>query len=179
MNREVQVRICERLGVKFPGPIRPTRNGRLPGRYCVADIGGRARHVLDADARKRLRRRPSPSISVEDRDLSLASGEQSPGYDAGAWVRPHATASLAALTGRALMILRAGFALKTVGSFVNGLIPRRAFVAGFFMTMNLASPGITNAPVFLSSLWPISATASTTPLTSLRAISFGCPSTIR
>src|SRR6516225_8306741 len=84
MNREVQVRICERLAVKFPGPIRPTRNGRVAGRYCVADIGGRARHVLDADARKRLRRRPSPSISVEARDLSLVSGEQSPGYDAGA-----------------------------------------------------------------------------------------------
>jgi hypothetical protein len=54
--------------------------------------------------------------------------------------RAHATASLAALTGRALTILRAGFALKTVGSFVNGLMPWRAFVAGFFMTMNLASP---------------------------------------
>src|SRR6516164_48038 len=27
MNREVQVRICERLGVKFPGP---TRQGGLP-----------------------------------------------------------------------------------------------------------------------------------------------------
>jgi hypothetical protein len=24
MNREVQVRICERLGVKFPGPTRQT-----------------------------------------------------------------------------------------------------------------------------------------------------------
>ena len=23
MNREIQVRICERLGVKFPGPTRP------------------------------------------------------------------------------------------------------------------------------------------------------------
>ena len=23
MNREVQVRFCERLGVKFPGPTRP------------------------------------------------------------------------------------------------------------------------------------------------------------
>jgi hypothetical protein len=32
-------------------------------------------------------------------------------------------------------------------------------VAGFLMTMNLASPGI------LSSLWPIAATASMTPLT--------------
>ena len=35
----------------------------------------------------------------------------------------HATASLAAFTGRALTIFRAGFALKTVGSFVNGLMP--------------------------------------------------------
>ena len=25
MMREYQVRICERLGVKFPGPTRPTR----------------------------------------------------------------------------------------------------------------------------------------------------------
>jgi len=35
------------------------------------------------------------------------------------------TASLAAFTGRALVILRAGFALNTVGSFVNGLMPFR------------------------------------------------------
>ena len=40
----------------------------------------------------------------------------------------HATASLAALTGRILTILRAGLALKTVGSFVNGLMPWRALV---------------------------------------------------
>jgi hypothetical protein len=61
------------------------------------------------------------------------------------------------------MIFRAGFALKIVGSFVNGLMPSRAFVAGFLMTMNLASPGTMNVPVFLSSLWPIAATASITP----------------
>jgi len=29
MNREVQVRICERLGVQFPGPTRP--RGEIPG----------------------------------------------------------------------------------------------------------------------------------------------------
>src|SRR5271157_1044400 len=62
------------------------------------------------------------------------------------------TASLAAFTGRALMIFRAGFALNIVGSFVNGLMPFRAFVAGFLMTTNLADPGTTKAPVFLSSL---------------------------
>jgi hypothetical protein len=26
MNREVHVRICERLGVQFPGPTRPSEN---------------------------------------------------------------------------------------------------------------------------------------------------------
>src|SRR3984893_6578702 len=49
MTRECQVRICERLGVKFPGPTRPTRtfrNVRFPasrdglldrGRMLVAE----------------------------------------------------------------------------------------------------------------------------------------------
>ncbi len=50
------------------------------------------------------------------------------------------------------MIFRAGFALNTVGSFVNGLMPLRAFVAGFLMTTNLAKPGTTKAPFFFSSL---------------------------
>ena len=36
--------------------------------------------------------------------------------------QPYATASLAAFTGRPLMTLRAGLALKTVGSLVNGLM---------------------------------------------------------
>jgi hypothetical protein len=62
-------------------------------------------------------------------------------------------ASLAAFTGRALMIFRAGFALNIVGSFVNGLMPFRAFVAGFLMTINLAKPGTKKAPAFLSSLY--------------------------
>ena len=42
MNREVQVRICERLGVKFPGPTRPPRSS-TDGDECPllveADIG--------------------------------------------------------------------------------------------------------------------------------------------
>src|SRR4029450_10984048 len=62
------------------------------------------------------------------------------------------TASLAAFTGRALMIFRAGFALNIVGSFVNGLMPLRSFVAGFLMTTNLANPGTRKVPVLLSSL---------------------------
>ena len=64
----------------------------------------------------------------------------------------YATASLTAFTGRALMTFLAGLALNTVGSFVNGLMPFRAFVAGFLMTTNFANPGTKNAPVFLSSL---------------------------
>src|SRR6185437_8136788 len=55
-----------------------------------------------------------------------------------------ATASLAALTGRARTIFRAGLALKIVGSFVNGLMPGRALVAGFLITTNLANPGTRN-----------------------------------
>src|SRR6516162_5339626 len=66
--------------------------------------------------------------------------------------RRYATASLAAFTGRALTIFRAGFALNIVGSFVKGLMPFRAFVAGFLTTTNLANPGTKKAPVFLSSL---------------------------
>ena len=62
------------------------------------------------------------------------------------------TASFAAFTGRARMIFRAGLALNTVGSFVNGLMPFRFLVAGFFMTTNLAKPGTTKAPFFFNSL---------------------------
>ena len=61
-------------------------------------------------------------------------------------------ASLAALTGRALSTLRAGFALKVIGSLVNGLIPWRSLVAGFLMTTNFANPGSTKRPFFFSSL---------------------------
>jgi hypothetical protein len=66
--------------------------------------------------------------------------------------RGNYTASLAALTGRARTILRAGFALNVVGSPVKGLIPFRALVAGFLITTNFAKPGSTNAPFFYNSL---------------------------
>jgi hypothetical protein len=71
--------------------------------------------------------------------------------------RCHATASLTAFTGRALITFLAGFALNIVGSFVNGLMPFRAFVAGFLITTNFANPGTKKTPVFLSSLYPTSA----------------------
>lgn len=62
------------------------------------------------------------------------------------------TASLAALTGRALIIFRAGLALNTVGSLVKGLMPLRSLVAGFLMTTNFAKPGRRKEPVFFNSL---------------------------
>jgi hypothetical protein len=74
------------------------------------------------------------------------------GKSPGATPQCYATASLTAFTGRALITFLAGLALNIVGSFVNGLMPFRAFVAGFLMTTNFAKPGTKKAPVFLSSL---------------------------
>jgi hypothetical protein len=52
----------------------------------------------------------------------------------------------------------------------------KVVVKGFFW---MSKSGHYERADLLSSLWPIAATASITPLTSLRAISFGCPSTMR
>src|ERR1019366_6596374 len=81
-------------------------------------------------------------------------------------ILPCHTASFAAFTGRALMTFRAGLALNSIGSLVKGLIPWCALVAGFLMTTNFAKPGTKKAPVFLSSLYPMVASVSMTPLTS-------------
>jgi hypothetical protein len=47
--REYQVRICERLGVKFPGPTRQSRHLDralvTSGLLLCTDIGGAGRHV--------------------------------------------------------------------------------------------------------------------------------------
>ena len=52
MNREVQVRICERLGVKFPGPTRQSRRSDLTpvtsGLPMKADIFGAGRDLSKA-----------------------------------------------------------------------------------------------------------------------------------
>src|SRR6267154_3218046 len=76
------------------------------------------------------------------------------------------TASFAAFTGRARTIFRAGLALNMVGSFVNGLMPFRALVAGFLMTTNFVKPGTRKTPDFLSSLWPTLTIHSMTAFTS-------------
>src|SRR5690606_3782270 len=43
-------------------------------------------------------------------------------------------------------VFDAGFALNIIFSPVNGLMPSRAFVAGFFTTRILSSPGSVNSP---------------------------------
>jgi hypothetical protein len=86
---------------------------------------------------------PAPCSFSSGGAGSIRGRASSPGY---------AMASFRAFTGRPLRTLRAGLALNTVGSFVKGLIPCRALVAGFLMTRNFAKPGITNTPFFLSSL---------------------------
>src|SRR5262245_30714519 len=47
--------------------------------------------------------------------------------------------------GRALTIFQAGFALNIVGSFVNGLMPLRSFVAGFLIRKEM---GMNEPPSF-------------------------------
>src|SRR5438105_1240238 len=97
-------------------------------------------------ASERFNRRQSHDRSNKPRNETLHSqcaySDQAAAY----------TASFAAFTGRALTIFRAGLALNTVGSFVNGLMPARSFVAGFLITTNFAKPGSKNAPFFFNSL---------------------------
>src|SRR6185436_7070856 len=52
-----------------------------------------------------------------------------------------------------------------IGSLVNGLMPGRCLVAGFFTTTNFANPGRMNDPDFFSSLWPTSIMVSRTVAT--------------
>jgi len=58
----------------------------------------------------------------------------------------YASASLAAFSERALSTSLANFALKIIGSFVKGLMPLCALVAGFLTATNLAKPGIRTDP---------------------------------
>lgn len=74
------------------------------------------------------------------------------------------------LSGSTLTALRAGFALNTVSSPVNGLMPLRALVAGFLTTLILHKPTILNKPEPLgfNSLAIIPSSAVNTEATCLR-----------
>ncbi len=63
MTRECQVRICERLGVKFPGPSRPSRH------FVAARKFGRYRRTADkfrADAYMLYSVLPAPTAPIFD-----------------------------------------------------------------------------------------------------------------
>src|SRR5438067_1435374 len=74
--------------------------------------------------------------------------------------------SLIAFTGLARTLLLAGLAAMVIGSLVNGLMPGRCLVAGFFTTTNFANPGRMNAPDFFNSLWATSVMVPRTVATS-------------
>merc|ERR1712125_221174 len=58
--------------------------------------------------------------------------------------------SLSFFIGSALTVLDAGLALKTHGSFVKGLTPLRAGLAGFCLSFKLSAPAILKEPTFFS-----------------------------
>merc|ERR1712157_350412 len=74
--------------------------------------------------------------------------------------------SLNFFMGKPLTVLLAGFALNTHGSFVKGLTPFRAGVAGLFLSFRLTQPAILKEPFFLSSAAATPSRPSTAALTS-------------
>merc|ERR550537_876579 len=74
--------------------------------------------------------------------------------------------TLSFFIGRQRTVLEAGFALKTHGSLVNGLMPLRAFVAGLFFNFMLSMPASLKEPVFFTCSTATPMNASTMPLTS-------------
>merc|ERR1711939_1206032 len=74
--------------------------------------------------------------------------------------------TLSFFIGRQRTVFDAGFALKTHGSLVKGLMPFFAFVAGLFFSSMLSMPASLKEPDFFtcSTATPIS--ESTTPFTS-------------
>ncbi len=74
------------------------------------------------------------------------------------------------LSGSTLIPLLAGFALNIISSPVNGLVPLRAFLAGFLTTLILSNPGRLKypAPRGLSSLEIKPSRDSSTDATSFR-----------
>merc|ERR1719405_440098 len=74
--------------------------------------------------------------------------------------------SLSFFIGRTRTVFEAGFALKTHGSLVKGLMPLRALVAGLFFSFMLSMPAILKEPDFFTCSTATPIQASTTPFTS-------------
>merc|ERR1719258_26108 len=64
--------------------------------------------------------------------------------------RPQLIISLSFFIGRARTVLLAGFALKTHGSLVKGLMPFRAGRAGFFFSFKFNAPASLKEPFFFN-----------------------------
>merc|ERR1719149_278331 len=76
-------------------------------------------------------------------------------------------ATLSFFMASALTVFEAGFALKTQGSFVNGLMPFFAGVAGFFFNFKFNMPASLKFPFFLISCAATPKRDSMTPFTCL------------
>merc|ERR1719247_2917160 len=74
--------------------------------------------------------------------------------------------TLSFFIARQRTVFEAGFALKTHGSLVKGLMPLRAFVAGLFFNFMLSIPATLKEPVFFTCSTATPMYASTTPFTS-------------
>ena len=75
MTRECQVRICERLGVKFPGPTRLVSRVtpvHTAVRNCTRDEGGVGNQVLISSHRKLLSSKAMVVNVAEKSDLFRA-----------------------------------------------------------------------------------------------------------
>merc|ERR1719504_3391 len=78
---------------------------------------------------------------------------------------PFQSISLSFFIAKHFTVFEAGFALKTQGSLVKGLMPLRAFVAGLFFSFMFSMPASLKEPDFFtcSAATPMNAsTASTT-----------------
>merc|ERR1719199_2430889 len=80
---------------------------------------------------------------------------------------PQLIISLSFFMGNARTVLLAGFALKTHGSLVKGLIPLRAGRAGFFLSFRFKAPANLKEPFFFNCSAATVTIPSTTAFTSL------------
>merc|ERR1719446_1720364 len=79
---------------------------------------------------------------------------------------PVQSISLSFFIAKHFTVFEAGFALKTHGSLVKGLMPLRAFVAGLFFSFMFSMPASLKEPDFFTCSAATPMNASTTPFTS-------------
>merc|ERR1711904_451737 len=80
---------------------------------------------------------------------------------------PSQSISFSFFIAKHFTVFEAGFALKTHGSLVNGLMPFFAFVVGLCFNFILSIPASLKEPVDFTCSTATAISASTTPFTSL------------